>query len=198
MSSITPGFTPRKQVIDFSFHTSNPQSLWEHNLCKFEQQPRQYFPSTELVHKNMELYQSIPNMTVRFERRFNDHFDEYTIVFSPELPLLHEVRTSIGAVDGQPRRVLFATGSRPFLDLHHRAFQEHHKSAIPAMSRFDELVSQQLFSQIMLYSPTMRDNRNRVKNRKKSSSAFEIVVRDDNCRCFSQFGVSPEAARRGT
>ena len=60
----------------------------------------------------MELYQNIPNMTVRFERRFNDHFDEYTIVFSQELPLVHELRASIGAVDAQPKRVLFATEGR--------------------------------------------------------------------------------------
>ena len=39
------------------------------------------FPSTELIHKNMELYQNIPNMTVKFERRFNGHFDEYVIIF---------------------------------------------------------------------------------------------------------------------
>ena len=153
------------------------------------------FPSTELIHKNMELYQNIPNMTVKFERRFNDHFDEYVIIFSPALPLLNELRASMGAIDAQPRRVLFATGSRPFLDLHHRAFQEHHKSVVPAMSRFDELVSQQLFSQIMLHSPTMKDNRRLVKNQKKTSSGFQVAVRDDNCN-FPQTGVSPEAAKR--
>jgi len=153
------------------------------------------FPSTELTHKNMELYQNIPNMTVRFERRFNDHFDEYTIVFNPELSLFHELRASIGAVDAQPRRVLFATGSRPFFELHHRAFQEHHQSVVPAMSRFDELVSQQLFSQVMLHSPTMKDNKKRVKSRKKTSSDFQVAVRDDAC-VFPQTGMSPEAAKR--
>ena len=78
------------------------------------------FPSTELIHKNMELYQNIPNMTVKFERRFNDHFDEYVINFSPALPSLNELRASMGAIDAQPRRMLFATGSRPFLDLHYQ------------------------------------------------------------------------------
>ena len=73
-----------------------------------------------LIHKNMELYQNIPNMTVKFERRFNDHFDEYVIIFSPALPLLNELRASMGAIDAQPRRMLFATGSRPFLDLHYQ------------------------------------------------------------------------------
>ena len=147
----------------FHFIHIIPKTFGETICVHLSDNPDNIFPSTELVHKNMELYQSIPNMTVKFERRFNDHFDEYGIVFSPELPLFHELRASIGAVDGQPRRVLFVTGSRPFLDLHHRVFQEHHKSAVPAMSRFDELVSQQLFSQIVLHSPTMKDNRNRVK-----------------------------------
>ena len=169
---------------------------FEDTICvRLSNNANNIFPSTELIHKNMELYQSIPNMTVRFERRFNDHFDEYTIIFNQELPLFHELRAFIGAVDAQPRRVLFATGSRPFLDLHHRAFQEHHKSVVPAMSRFDELVSQQLFSQVMLHSPTMKDNKKRVKSRKKTSSGFEVAVGADNCN-FPQTGVSPTAAKR--
>ena len=99
---------------------------FEDTICvRLSNNANNIFPSTELIHKNMELYQNIPNMTVRFERRFNDHFDEYTIIFNQELPLFHELRAFIGAVDAEPRRVLFATGSRPFLDLHHRAFQEH-------------------------------------------------------------------------
>lgn len=154
------------------------------------------FPSVELIHKNMELYRNIPHMSVKFERRFNDQFDEYVLVFSPELPLFNALRVFIGAIDAQPRRVLLATGSRPFLDLHYRAFQEHHKSCVPAMSRFDELVSQQLFSQIILHSPTVKENKKQVKSRKKSSSGFQVAIRDDNCNSFPQMGVSPEASKR--
>jgi hypothetical protein len=63
------------------------------------------------------------------------------------------------------------------------------------MSRFDELVSQQLFSQVMLHSPTMKDNKQRVKSRKKTLSGFEVAVGDDKCN-FPQTGVSPRAAKR--
>ena len=180
-----------------SFHFCHilPKCFEESICVRLSDNANNIFPSTELIHKNMELYQSIPNMTVKFERRFNDHFDEYIIVFSPKLPLLNELRASIGAIDAQPRRVLFATGSRPFFDLHHRAFQEHHKSVVPAMSRFDELVSQQLFSHVMLHSATMKDNRNQVKSRKQTSSGFQVAVRDDDCN-LPQMGLSLEAAKR--
>ena len=51
---------------------------FEDTICvRLSNNANNIFPSTELIHKNMELYQNIPNMTVRFERRFNDHFDEY-------------------------------------------------------------------------------------------------------------------------
>ena len=114
------------------------------------------FPTIDLIHKNMELYQKIPNVTVKFDRAFNEHFDKYTIVFSPKLLLLDDLRVCIGATDPQPRCALFAKGSRPFLELHHRAFTEHHKPIVPTMAVSDFHVSQQLFSQIMLQTSSAK------------------------------------------
>ena len=180
----------------YTFHFCHiVPKCFEKTICvKLSNNANNIFPSTELIHKNMELYQNIPNLTVMFERRFNEHYDQYKIIFSPEVHLLNELRAFIGANDSQPRLVLFAKGSRPFLDLHHRAFQEHHKSVAPVMSRFDELVSEQLFSQIMLHSPTMKSNKKQVNSQKKIASGFQVAVSVDGLN-FPQMGVSAQAAK---
>jgi len=173
-----------------------PKCLEETLRVRLSNNANNIFPSTELIHKNMELYQQVPSLTVKFERQFNDQFDQYTLVFSRELPFFNELRVFIGATDAQPRRVLLATGSRPFFDLHYRAYQEHHQPVVPTISRFDELVSQQLYSQIMLHSPTMKENHKLLKLKKQTSSCFQIAVREDNCNNFPQMGVSRGDAMR--
>ena len=112
--------------------------------------------------------------------------------------LLDDLRVCIGATDSQPRCALFAKGSRPFLELHHRAFTEHHKPIVPTMAVFDFHVAQQLFSQIMLQSPTMKSNREIVRSKKTTTTAssFQLMRHDDHRCNFPQMGVTPETAER--
>ena len=182
-----------------TFHYSHflPKCFEDPKWCAFHlgDNADNIFPTTELIHKNMELYQNVPNLTICFSRGYNDEFDEYTIVFNAQLPFLHELRESLGINGNQQKHILLAKHSRPFCELHHKVFQEHHKPIPPTISCFDRLVSQKLFSEIMLRSPALAEMKKKVRSKQPSTSIYELSVEKNPRKSFPQMGFAPEAAK---
>lgn len=120
-----------------------------------------FFPTVKLIAQNIELYQRIPNLSLRFKSGHNTEYDTYIVEVNPSLPHNHLLRQSTGAKgDGSDVLVVFPKVSRPFVELHFRVFCTHHGlSPRPWFTiqndypEFEELQVQVLFMLIMLDSP---------------------------------------------
>ena len=154
-----------------------------------------FFPTVKIIEQNIELYQRIPNVSLRFKSEHNDAYDAYIVEVNPSLPHDHLLRQSTGANDDSSEvLVLFPKVSRPFVELHFRTFCTHHsisKCLQPCYTiqndypLFEVMQAEVLFSLIMLNSPFTKDARQAAR-KPDCSSTFKAPTLETVCSTYPE------------
>ena len=91
----------------------------------------------------MELYQHVPLISFKYDCAVSATWDQYTVVISKSMPQDHVVRMRM-----RPHsKVCLLHTSRPFADLHLRAYRAHHEP--PSMALFDQHVANLVVSSLV-------------------------------------------------
>jgi hypothetical protein len=143
---------------------------------KLDDNAGNFFPTTSLMSRNIELHQSIPNLSFKFHSPFDSTYDRYLVQICRDLPLDHPLRRETGVTkESSEVYVYMPKICRPYLELHLRVFCTHHGlNVMPGVfpMGFDKLLSEALYSHIMLSSPFVAKAKKSFC-KSKSSSAFE-------------------------
>lgn len=151
------------------------------------------FPTVKIIEQNVELYQHIPNLSLRFKTNHNDAYDTYIVEVNPSIAHDHLLRISTHVKDDSSEvLVLFPKVSRPFIELHFRVFCTHH-SLTPnpcytiqnGYPRFEELQAQVLFGLIMLDSPFTRDAKQATR-KSGCNSTFDAPELKNLCATYPE------------
>jgi hypothetical protein len=135
-----------------------------------------FFPTTSIVAKNVELHNKVPNLSFKFHSAYDSTYDHYLLKICPDLPLDHRLQFETRVTEPNSQIIVqMPKISRPYLDLHFRVFCTHHgltvmPSVFPAM--LDKLVAESLFCHIMLTSPFVKDAKAQL-TKVTSLSAFK-------------------------
>ena len=154
-----------------------------------------FFPTTKLVERNIELYQRAPNMSLKYKCSYNKTYDTYEIMFNPNLQLNHMLRQSTGAIGENKIVAIIPSISRPFVELHYRVFCMHHGLSYKPytdfcdLQSFEKLQTDTLFGLIMLNSPFSKSAKEALR---KQTSTPE---KKQNSSVYPALGLAPGQAK---